>query len=470
MDMRNILLLIWRRFWLILLAAGLTGTAVYLSMSRSGVIPQYSATAVIAVGGDMYQNAQDAAYMDLADVMIANYLHMAQLQIVTQAIVENLGLSDSPEAVADMLDVSLVEGTNLLTIQATHANPETAAAIANETIQQFNQFAPARSRNFILVLEIAHVPTAPDRTAVLPVLLTAFAAALLTGSFFFFREYLNHPFYDERDVTELLKLPTLIHLGRVAFSEWHYLRGDLLAKTDSASWWSLKETCRQRLTQNPQSKEPIVLVVSPENRFSRALVAAQLALVWADSGQKSLLLDMDAQRPDTIRHLFNDPGAPGQVDLLSQPGVDPARYIRTHPEQQQLQWLTATAVRQRPSIKQLDEAIEAMAGLSAGYSVMVVNAPPPTLFLETVMMARRAALVLLVVDARHTGYRPTAADIALLATNGVYVDGVVLADLGDRTLAFTAVWETTPYLRRLVSRRRPTAPQDKLTYEIGKRT
>ena len=71
MDMRNILLLIWRRFWLILLAAGLTGTAVYLSMSRSGVIPQYSATAVIAVGGDMYQNAQDAAYMDLADVMIA---------------------------------------------------------------------------------------------------------------------------------------------------------------------------------------------------------------------------------------------------------------------------------------------------------------------------------------------------------------------------------------------------------------
>jgi capsular polysaccharide biosynthesis protein/Mrp family chromosome partitioning ATPase len=469
MDMHNILLLIWRRLWLILLAAGLTGTAVYLSMSRSGVIPQYSSTAVIAVGGDMYQNTQDAAYMNLTDIMIANYLHMAQLQIVTQAIVENLGLSDSPEAIAEMLDVSLVEGTNLLTIQATYANPETAAAIANEVIQQFNRFVPARSRNFILVLEPAHVPTAPDRTAVLPVLLTAFTAALLTGSSFFFREYLKHPFYDERDVTELLKLPTLIHLNRIAFSGWHYLRGNLLGQTDSATWWSLKEACRQRLTQNPQAKEPIVLVVSPENHFSRALVATQLARVWADSGQKTLLLDMDAQRPDTIQHLLNDTGKPGQADLLSYPGKDPARHIQTHPEHQQLQWLIATTGRQRPSIKQLGEAIESLAGLSAGYSVMVVSAPSPALFLETVMMARRAALVLLVVDARHTGYRPTAADIALLTTNGVYVDGVVLADLGDRTLAFAAVSSITPYLRRL-GRRHPTAPQDNLTYEIGKRT
>lgn len=471
MDIRNILLLVWRRIWVLALVGVGTGTAVYLIMARSGVIPQYTATAVISIGGDMYQDAQDAAYLDLADSMRANFMHMAQLQIVTEAIIQTLQLPDSPEAVADMLDVSLVEGTNLLIIQATYSNPVTAAAMANAVIDQFGRFAPARWRNFILVLESASVPMSPDRTAVLPVILTAFVAALATSSLFFLREYLHHPFYDERDVTELLKLPTLIHLRQIPFIGWHYFRGDLLAAARGTTWWSLKEACRLRLAQHKGSAdEQLVLILSADGGLSRTLTAAQLALVWASSGEKTLLVDLDSKQSQTLRCLLNYSTTDGYASSQDQPDTYPANIAHTVPGYPGLQVVTAKPAGQRSSPRQLADGFEVLNALVKENAVTVVNAPPVNASLETAMIARRATLVLLVLDVRHTGYRLTAENLAMLNTAGIYVDGVVLADLGNRTALFTLAYKAAPYYRRLRKQGRSAPSEDRLSYEISNRT
>lgn len=471
MDIRNILLLVWRRFWLLALVAVGTGTAVYLVMARAGVIPQYTATAVISIGGDMYQDAQDAAYLDLADSMRANFMHMAQLQIVTEAIIQTLQLPDSPEAVADMLDVSLVEGTNLLIIQATYSDPVTAAAMANAVIDQFGRFAPARWRNFILVLESASAPTSPDGTAVLPVILTAFVAALATSSLFFLREYLHHPFYDERDVTELLQLPTLIHLKQIPFIGWRYLRGDLLAAASGTTWWSLKEACRLRIAQHKgRADGQLVLVLSADGGLSRTLTAVQLALVWAGSGEKTLLVDLDSEQPQTLRCLLNYSPMDGTANLPDQPGTHPANFAHTVPGHPRLQVATAEPADQRSSSRRAADRLEALHALINENAVTVVNAPPVNTSLETAMIARQATLVLLVLDVRHTGYRLTAENLAILNTAGIYVDGVVLADLGNRTALFTLAYKAAPYYRRLRKQGRSAPSEDRLSYEISNRT
>ena len=128
MDIRNLMSLIWQRLWLMGLVAFLAGTAVYMIMSRSGAIPQYSATTVVAIGGDMYQqDIQDSSYLNLAESVTSDLLHLAQLEIVTGAVVQRLNLPEKPEAIADKLHVSQIEGTNLISIEATDKDPVMAA-------------------------------------------------------------------------------------------------------------------------------------------------------------------------------------------------------------------------------------------------------------------------------------------------------------------------------------------------------
>ncbi|MCP4420611.1 MAG: hypothetical protein GY805_28730, partial [Chloroflexi bacterium] len=320
MDIRNILSLMWRRLWLMGIVALLVGTAVYLGMSRSGAIPRYSATAVVAIGGDIYQqDIQDATYLNLVESMMSDLLHLAQLEIVTGAVAQRLNLTDTPKAIAEMLEVSQIEGSNLISIQATHKEPAMAAAIANEVAQQLRQFSPSRWRNFVLVVETATSPTNANSTAVLPVILAAFTAALFTISLNFLFVYLRQPFYDERDVAEMLALPTLLSLPPIPQAWWRALRGKLLTMSCTSAW-SLKVVCEQFLATNGTEDSPqSVLVVSPEDSFSHAFVATQLAMAWADSGQKTMLVDMDITRADISTQLLNDQVVVGFSSFLKQP-------------------------------------------------------------------------------------------------------------------------------------------------------
>ena len=85
-DLRNLMLILWQRLWLVLAATVLGGVLALWGMVKIGQFPNYSATAVVAIGGDVYYNAQDAAYLEMADAMIENYRRLAGLDGVGRSV------------------------------------------------------------------------------------------------------------------------------------------------------------------------------------------------------------------------------------------------------------------------------------------------------------------------------------------------------------------------------------------------
>ncbi|MCP4428720.1 MAG: hypothetical protein GY803_29895, partial [Chloroflexi bacterium] len=282
-DLRNLTLILWQRLWLALAATALGGLLAFWGMVQTGRFPRYSATAVVAIGGDVYYNTQDTGYLEMAGAMLENYRRLASLEIVTGAIAENLQLTDSPQDIAKTLDVSLIEETNLLSIKATYAQPRAAAAIANEAARQLTMLAPAQARNFVLIMETAVPPKMPDVAAVIPPMMAAIAAFLTTVGGLLFHAYVRQPILGESDLAPI-PLPTLATIHASA-------KGG-----DWVNWWALKSAC-ERLWVEKRDAETDgrwprhVLITTPTPIANQAAVATRLAKIWQFDSQAKGLID-----------------------------------------------------------------------------------------------------------------------------------------------------------------------------------
>ena len=264
-DLRNLTLVLWRR-WLLLVTATILGGGLALaSMIQIGMFPNYSATAIVAIGGDVYYSTQESAYLELADSMIENYRRLASLEIVTSAAAKNLNSSLSANEMAKLLDVSLIADSHLIAIKATHEQPQMAAAIANEVARQLMQLAPPQERNFVLLVETAVTPTIPDISAIIPVMMTAIAAFLATMGGLLFSAYVKQPILSEADLSEFV-IPTI---GTIDASG-----------TDVASeWWMVKRACEAQWAKQERAPRHLLLT-SPSKNKDLPTAAAQLAAVW----------------------------------------------------------------------------------------------------------------------------------------------------------------------------------------------
>lgn len=379
MTLKSLTMLLWRRLWLPLLAAVVCGGLVFANLRAQGKLPRYRATAVVAIGGDIFYGSQDNEYAELADSMIHNFRYLAEHEIITAAVIANLGLHETPEEVADSLDLSIIDDTHLLSIEAHHAQPETAAAIANEVAEQLTTFSPSRSRNFVLKVETARPDPTPDVGSLIPVIMAGFAGLLLAGGGVLLFDFWRQPICSEQDVSQWLHLPTLLTLHPRPFARWRQGWGQPVLRGETAVWYSLFTLCQRLWQAKPDGDAPpaVVLVTAPARSGSHALVARRLAETWAAAGQP-------AQRVD--------------LDTLAT-GAD---------------------------LGQRQETLAALLQARAGHT-FIVQAPPPAAAVETVMMAAQADLVLLVLELFHTPYGAAQETVTYLAQNEVTIDGVVLS-------------------------------------------
>lgn len=400
MMLRTLTALLRRRLWLPLATAVCCGLLVFIGLRAQGKIPRYSATAVVAIGGDVFYGNQDTAYTDLAHSMVANYRHLAEREIVTAAVAAALGLEASPQEIADTLSLSVINDTNLLSIEASYADPETAAAIANEVARQLTTFSPTRSRNFVLLVESARATPAPDVGSLIPVIMTAFAVFLLVIGGVLLVDFGRQPICSEQDVSEWLHLPVLLALHPLPLAAWRYWRGEPALRGETAVWYSLLTICQRLWQAKSKAAAPprVVLITAPARCASQALVSDRLAQSWTAAGQPALLVALDSLEA------YDRPFAAAGVQRLG-------------PEM----WPPEATLAQR------QDAVEALIRLSERGYTLIVHAPPVSEAVETVMLARRADLVLLVLESVSTPYSLARETLTHFTRNEIAVDGVVLS-------------------------------------------
>lgn len=385
MALRDYLHILIKYLRLMLLGGGL---GLLLGLGGSwwlDLLPAYSATATISLGGNVAQAERDRTYMTLNDEFLSTYADLATRDPILQAVITQLGLPLASEDLADLIAAEVVEDTQFIEITARAQTPRLAAAIANAVAQQLIAAASLRVRDFVTLAEEAPVPTDPDKLWLVITLTGAVLGLVLAGGTGFLIEFIRDPVYSAAELSRRTGLTPLVTIRPTPDWRRRFSRQTpLWRKVRDTAWWPLTQVSRRcfealELPANPHPKTPRILVTSPTPGREKAIVALNLAAAWAQSGAQVLLVEADCHSP-LLDEWLDLAGQPGLADLLARPGQTPDTRLEglLHPTPTPgLTVLLAGKTRSAttdplplPAFNQL------LAELEARADVVILNGPP----------------------------------------------------------------------------------------------
>lgn len=213
-SMREYFLILGKRIWTIVLITA-------ISIAVSGVLsyfvlePQYQTFTTLMVGKPKeYQNYdQKLDYNEvlLNQKLVTTYGELVKSRVVTDEVINNLGLDLSYKDFAEKVSVNLVKDTEIIKIEVTDTDPKLAAAIANETAQVFMKHV----KNIMMVENIqvideARVPEIPVKPRPKMNMAIAGVLGLMISVFLvFLLEYLDNTIKTPEDIERYLGLPVI---------------------------------------------------------------------------------------------------------------------------------------------------------------------------------------------------------------------------------------------------------------------
>lgn len=209
LELRDYMRVIRRRLMTVVLVAA---AAVLVSgyMSFFVVKPTYQSQATLIVV-DKTVPLIDASSFTLAEQLVQTYATLGTSQSVMSQTVTRYKLSLSTQQLADLLTVTPITNTDLITVQAKGSTSGSAAAIANDVAQVLAERAQAVTPGYdVKVVD----PAVPSPLPVSPNKKLNMGLALVLGiiagiGLGFLQEYLDRTIHDPHQLAEEIGLPVL---------------------------------------------------------------------------------------------------------------------------------------------------------------------------------------------------------------------------------------------------------------------
>ena len=416
----------WRLeiFLFVLVATLATTVAVFL------IKPIYKASTLLMV------NQASTETINLNDIMTSERLAKTYAEVVTkrpvlEKVINNLSLKTTPEMLEKEIRVELIRDTQLILIEVKNHDAQKAATIANSVVDNFSQEVDKlqeerTSKNTIAVVEAASAPNKSDSPKkALSILLAFFLSLLASSGIIILIEYLDDTFKDDQDVQDFLNLPNLGTLNYI--KEANRKPGKLVALADPQS--PLVESLREIRTNiqfsQPEKTNKTVVITSAVPAEGKSLISANLAVVMAQAGFKTVLIDADLHRPsqheifklDNISGLSNLLTAEKEMTIKYQetqtPGlkVIPSGSFIPNPAE----WLGST---------RLHEILEKVRG--DGNQIILLDTPPIGLVTDAAVLSSMTDGTVIVVELGKTQRDKVKKAIDSIIRVGGQVIGTVL--------------------------------------------
>lgn len=163
LNLRELIAVIVRKLWLIVLSAVLVGAMAYVYTAKF-VTPLYRTSVTIYVNNTIYGEKEGITNNDLttSQKLVATYINVIKsesfLEKVSQAVNNKVGTS----AIGASLTAKALSGTEMFSVTISNANPELATQIANAIADlapvEVPKIADGSSAR---VVDYAKVPTSP---------------------------------------------------------------------------------------------------------------------------------------------------------------------------------------------------------------------------------------------------------------------------------------------------------------------
>lgn len=307
--------------------------------------------------------------------------------------------------------------------------------------------------NYISIIEPARLPTKPVSPKVFETVLLASALGLaiaLLGVLVI--EALNDTVQDAQEAAEITGLPLL---GAVARMEGEGYTNKLITLLHPRS--SISEAFRVLRTnlQFSSVDKPLrtIMVSSPGPSEGKSVTVANLGVVFAEAGVRTIIVDSDLRRP-VQHHIFNLANEHGLADLALDHNASLENYLQ--PTAVEGLWLlTAGSLPPNPSeILSSQRFREILDQLKEKADLLILDTPPALVVADASIVASRVDGVLVVADSGQTRRGAAWQTVEELQRSRANLLGLVMNRVRSRRSGYYYYYQYSYYYAEDGTRRR----------------
>lgn len=451
-----------RKFWVLVVGlAFLGGVAGYLISST--IDPQFQSRASLyfslnqgTSGSDLNQGST------YTQNQMLSFARIATSSKVLEQVIDDLEMDLTPRELARSISVTIPQDTAVLDVTATSTDADRAAAIADsvsanlaDVVQEVSAASGEGGETITAWVVDDAVPPAVQsspnkpRDAVLAAAIGFLAGVLIA----FIATASDTRVRNEAAVARVTDAPVLgvvrrakrgVDPGLIVAREAHSTVAEDMRRIQSALAFTAIDAKSRRL-----------LITSSSPAEGKSTFATNLALTFAESGDRSLVVDADLRRP-RVADLFGIDGSVGLTTMLvGDVALEDAavRWSETGPDV-----LTAGKLPPSPAAVLTSQAFrKSLDHAAQSYDVVVVDSPPVLTVADSNLLAPLVDGVVIVVDASKTRRPQLALTLRSIESAGGRVLGIVLNKVKASKHRLTYYDEATPSVQ---SRRRRPATVD----------
>jgi succinoglycan biosynthesis transport protein ExoP len=314
-------------------------------------------------------------------------------------------------------------------------------------LQEATVQAGLRGTN-IRVMDPARPPATPERPNPPLYLAIGLAVGLIFGvSSAFVREHMDDTVKTRLEVDPLTPLPVLASIPLTQKAALVGSSGSALQSGGTSETSLLitrprsagAEAYRGLRTSIVQASAgfPLqtMLVTSSLVGEGKTTVSYNIAVAFANAGERVLLLDADLHHP-RLHALFGGSRSPGLTDVLNGEQIIDAA-VQVHPTIRNLSLLPAGAVSPTPAellgSAKFDELI---GGLKQTYSLIVLDSPPMLLVSDAIVLSGKVDATLAVIRAEVTNLTVVGRMTSILERTGSHAVGLVLNGVDTNSIDY----------------------------------
>ena len=289
-------------------------------------------------------------------------------------------------------------------------------------------FSSTSGTSLLTVVNPALPPTTPSSPRVLlNTVLVALAGLLLAVGAAFLMEYLDDTLKGVGDVEDAVGLPTLGAIIRMQGDSkrapMYRLASILYPRSPAAEAYRTLRTNLEFASIDAPARR--ILVTSSIPGEGKTTTASNLAAVFAQAGQSTILVDCDLRKPD-IHTIFGLQNVDGLTSLLLDEGTT-VDDVAQACEQENLRIVTTGPLAPNPAELIRSARMKAVLDLiSASADYIVIDSPPLQAVTDAAILSSMVDGTVLVVDAGRTRRAAVCNGRDALAKVGARVLGVAL--------------------------------------------
>lgn len=308
---RNFAKLLWRHWWLPVLLALVCGVCSYVYTWKH-YTPMYraevSTTVMVAATAN---NESYGFYYDnsAANQLAKTFPYILSSQLLMDALKEDMGV----ETINGSLAVSMVEGSNMLTLSVTSPDPTSAKEILESVLRVYPEVARVVIGN--IELHLIDTPTVPLEPCNFPNYMRRVAIGGIVGAGIGLALLVVAALWSKKiqGPEELKPVSSMVCLGKISALGKRKRRHPSILETGANSGFadeiSSLSLSVQRELGEIQGK--ILMVTSTVAEEGKSVVAENLAYALAGQGKRVVLVDADLRKQD----MWEKVGAKGACGL-----------------------------------------------------------------------------------------------------------------------------------------------------------